>query len=266
MSGLYCEGSVLTTATPGATGTPSATVISTGTPTPNSTFLHLEFDSFSYLPQFPRVQTQPPQRPPRRRPVRPQAIATSEATNTLVPSHTATSTATPPEATGTPTLVPTAPAATPTATATLCPVNFSDVHPTDYFYVPVQYLYCHGAISGYSDGTFRPYNNTTRGQLSKIVVLAEGWTIDTHGGPHFTDVPASNTFYPYIETAYNHGIISGYSDGTFRWGNDVTRAQLSKIVVSAQGWAIDTHGGPHFTDVPTTDTFYGYIETAYKLE
>jgi hypothetical protein len=143
-------------------------------------------------------------------------------------------------------------------------MSFSDVHSTDYFYEAVTYLACHGAISGYSDGTFRPYSNTTRGQLSKIVVLAVGWTIDTTGGPHFTDVPTTNPFYDYIETAYNHGVISGYSDGTFRWGNNVTRGQLSKIVVEAMQWTIDTTGGPHFTDVPTTETFYNWIETAFN--
>ena len=81
----------------------------------------------------------------------------------------------------------------------------------DYFYVPVEYLYCAGVVVGYPDGTFRPYNNATRGQLSKIIVLAEGWSIDTSGGPRFTDVPASNPFYRYIETAYHRGIISGYA-------------------------------------------------------
>jgi hypothetical protein len=147
---------------------------------------------------------------------------------------------------------------------TPCSLAFSDVHPTDYFYAPAQYLYCHGIVSGYADGTFRPYNNTTRGQLSKIIVLAEGWNINTTGGPHFSDVPTSNPFYSYLETAYNHSVISGYADGTFRWGNNVTRGQLSKIVVNAEGWTIDTTGGPHFTDVPTSNSFYGYVETAYS--
>ena len=94
-------------------------------------------------------------------------------------------------------------------------------------------------------------------------MLAEGWPIDTTGGPHFTDVPPANPFYGVIETAFHHGVISGYADGTFRWGANVTRGQLSKIVVVAQGWAIDTSGGPHFTDVPTTNPVYGVIETAY---
>ena len=112
-------------------------------------------------------------------------------------------------------------------------MTFTDVGPSDYFYEPVRYLYCAGAISGYADNTFRPYNNTTRGQLTKIMVLAEGWAIDTTGGPHFSDVPQTHTFYDVIETAFNRGIISGYSDGTFRPGSNATRGQIAKIVHSA---------------------------------
>src|SRR5919204_6058718 len=61
------------------------------------------------------------------------------------------------------------------ARPTSCPMSFSDVLPTDYFYQAVAYLYCHGVIGGYADGTFRPYNSTTRGQFSKMLVLAEGF-------------------------------------------------------------------------------------------
>jgi hypothetical protein len=142
------------------------------------------------------------------------------------------------------------------------------VRPSDYFYTPVRYLYCLGVITGYADNTFRPYNYTTRGQLSKIVVLAEGWSINTAGGPHFRDVPTNHSFYQYIETAYNRGIITGYSCGTgcleFRPGANVTRGQLCKIIVNAEGWSINTAGGPHFRDVPTNHSFYQYIETAYN--
>src|SRR4051812_10296023 len=125
-------------------------------------------------------------------------------------------------------------------------------------------IVANAAISGYSDNTFRPYTDTTRGQLTKIVVLAEGFPIDTTGGPHFTDVPTNNPFYPFVETLYNRGLISGYGDGTFRWGNNITRAQLTKIVVLAEGWPIDITGGPHFTDVGANNPFYPFIETAYN--
>jgi hypothetical protein len=73
----------------------------------------------------------------------------------------------------------------------------------------------------------------TRGQTCKIVVLAERWPLDCLAAPTFTDVPTSHPFFCYIEIAYARGIISGYSDGTFRPGNDVTRGQLCKIVYMA---------------------------------
>ena len=205
------------------------------------------------------------------------------ATSTIVPSSTSSSTATViPVLTSTQTSVPTGTTvasvtsvststatsvatyvATSTATVTACSITFSDVLPSDYFYEPVRYLYCAGAISGYADNTFRPYNDTTRGQLSKIVVLAEGFPINTGGGPHFSDVPETNPFYAFVETANNRGLISGYADGTFRPGNNVTRGQLSKIVVLAMGWSLYIPSTPTFSDVGTGNAFYSHIETAY---
>jgi hypothetical protein len=150
------------------------------------------------------------------------------------------------------------------STSPTCTQTFTDVFASDYYFDAVMYLSCQQAISGYSDGSFRPGNNTTRGQLSKIITLAEGWTIDTTGGPHFTDVPTTNAFYQYVETAYNRGVIGGYADGTFRPNADITRGQLCKIITLAEVWPINTSGGPHFIDVPTNHAFYQYIETAYN--
>jgi hypothetical protein len=105
------------------------------------------------------------------------------------------------------------------------------------FYSYIETAKANNAISGYSCGAgcleFRPNNNVTRGQISKIIVAAFAWAINTSGGPHFVDVPTTNTFYPYIETAYNRGVVSGYADGTFRPGFNVTRAQLSKMLYVA---------------------------------
>jgi hypothetical protein len=184
----------------------------------------------------------------------PTTTRTSTRTRTPGPPPTGTRTGTP-AATGTATR-------TPLGTVTPCPMNFSDVHPSDYFYEAVRYFYCAGIISGYSDSTFRPYNNTTRAQLTKIVVLAEGWPFNIENGPSFIDVPTNDPFYFYVETAYYHQIISGYADHTFRPGNPVTRAQLCKIIVLAQGWTLACPA-QHFTDVPPSDPFFCYIETAF---
>ncbi|MGI8587109.1 MAG: S-layer homology domain-containing protein [Chloroflexia bacterium] len=73
----------------------------------------------------------------------------------------------------------------------------------------------------------------TRGQLSKIVVIAAGWTVINPPNPTFSDVPPNSTFYSVIETAVCRGVISGYSDGTFRPNNNAIRGQIAKIVYLA---------------------------------
>jgi len=141
------------------------------------------------------------------------------------------------------------------------------VHATDYFYNDVQCVYCLGAVSGYSDGTFRPYNNTTRGQMTKIIVIALRIPVvtPTGTGSTFSDVPRGSTFFEYVETAAAHEIVSGYSDGTFRPNTDVTRGQLSKIdAVAANhqlGWELLNPPTNTFSDVPRTNPFFIYIET-----
>ncbi|MGI8586369.1 MAG: S-layer homology domain-containing protein, partial [Chloroflexia bacterium] len=222
----------------------------------------------------------------------PTAPPANTATATTQPANTATATTQPvnsPTATTQPVNSPTAttqPAASPTATTrpfatatpTPCSINFSDVHMSDYFYVPVQYLYCHGVISGYSDGTFRPYNNTTRSQMVKIVVLGFNKAIvtPTGGAYTFTDVTPANPFFSVVETAAADGIVSGYNCGVAPAGpcdsqnrpyflpyNYVTRGQLSKIDVIAAGWALYNPPVGHFIDVIPGSVFYTVIETAY---
>jgi hypothetical protein len=190
----------------------------------------------------------------------PTATITRTRTNTPIPTVTSTPTITYTYTpTDSPTITPTS-----TNTNTPCPISFSDVHPGEYFYEAVRYLYCRGAISGYDDGTFRPFNDTTRGQLSKIIVLARGWTDSCPAAGHFSDVTPGSPFFCFVEAAFAHGVISGYDDGTFKPGNNVTRGQLSKIVQLAFGWPDDLAGAPHFSDVPPGSPFYTFIETCYN--
>jgi hypothetical protein len=141
--------------------------------------------------------------------------------------------------------------------------RFSDVNPSDYFYHFVLDLNDDGAVGGYSDGTFRPYNNATRGQFVKIAVLAFHIPLYEGNEQHFTDVPQDHTFYKYIETARRDNIIGGYADGTFRPFANVTRGQLAKIAVESARMENLSTDVPSFSDVPVGSTFYNYIETAY---
>ncbi len=167
-----------------------------------------------------------------------------------------------PIATNTPTATNTPSAPSPTPTALVCEMNFSDVPPTNPFYIYIRCLYCRGILGGYSDGTFRPYNPTTRGQMSKIVANAAGILDPIPPGTQtYTDVPPSHPFWVYIERLSAHGIVGGYSDGTFRPDNWVTRGQMTKFASNAAGFSEPIPPGTQtYTDVPPTQTFYVYIE------
>ncbi|MDQ5823147.1 MAG: S-layer homology domain-containing protein [Chloroflexota bacterium] len=78
---------------------------------------------------------------------------------------------------------------------------------------------------------------------------------------NYSDVPQSSTFYDFVSCLACRGVLSGYPDGTFRPGNNVTRAQLAKIVSNAAGFS-ETPDQQLFQDVPPGDTFY---EVVYRL-
>jgi len=109
--------------------------------------------------------------------------------------------------------------------------TFSDVPSSYPFWLAIERAARHGLISGYADGTYRPGNAVTRGQLAKIAANAAHYG-DTVSAQTFTDVPTSHPFYVYIERMVQHGILSGYADGSFRPANEVTRGQTTKIVSS----------------------------------
>jgi len=187
-------------------------------------------------------------------------------------------TGTPPPGTSTPTGTGTAVSGTPTA----CTVSFTDVPPDHPFYIWIRCLACRGIISGYSDGTFRPYNDITRGQIAKIVSNSAGFNDEIPPEQQtFTDVPPVHPFWPWIErlTLHEGGtIITGYPCGGelepcdpenrpyFRPSNNATRGQLAKIVATGAGI---TEPIPEdrqtYADVPIHSTFWLYIEQLTAL-
>lgn len=121
-----------------------------------------------------------------------------------------------------------------------------------------------GVLSGNDDGSFAPNRQLNRAEVAKMIVLAANLDIDTTGGPHFPDVQPGAWYYDYIETMYNYGFINGYPDGLFRPGVGINRAEIAKMVVNAFEIEEDLSGAPHFSDVKSSDWFYGYVETAYN--
>jgi hypothetical protein len=176
----------------------------------------------------------------------------------------------------------------------VCPILFQDVPQSadvSSFYPFVRCLACRHIIGGYPCGGtnpqtgqsepcgttgnpyYRPSNNITRGQISKIVSESGGFTGDP-GDQRYEDVKPGDPFYVWINRLSDAGVMGGYPCGGpgepcqagnrpyFRPASNATRGQLSKIVSNAAGFDEEPEGQT-YTDVPPSNepsSYYPYIE------
>ena len=112
---------------------------------------------------------------------------------------------------------------------------------------------------GYPDGTFRPALNVTRAQFAKMAVDGLGASTAAPAAPSFTDVPATNHFYPWIEGGVAAGIISGYGDGTFGPNNSILRQQANSILgsyLAQKELNLRGHIAGNLANYPSLNTWY----------
>ncbi|MEO8285895.1 MAG: S-layer homology domain-containing protein [Chloroflexota bacterium] len=133
--------------------------------------------------------------------------------------------------------------------------SFEDVPVGSTFYQYIERLAARNVMSGYPCGApnepcgagnlpyFRPGNNATRGQISKIVSNAAGFT-EPAGNRIFEDVTPGSTFYDYIQRLASRNVMQGYPCGSpgepcgngnlpyFRPNSNASRGQTSKIIAN----------------------------------
>jgi len=81
--------------------------------------------------------------------------------------------------------------------------------------------------------------------------------------PLFRDI-AGSFAYANIVSFAQRGILKGYSDGTFRPNNPITRAEFLAVTMKALGITMPTVSTSSFTDV-TASWMIPYVETAKSL-
>jgi hypothetical protein len=78
----------------------------------------------------------------------------------------------------------------------------------------------------------------------------------------FSDVQSSFWGYNAINNLNGKGFVSGYPDGTFKPGNQITRAEFCAIMDKVLNLTPSTEQTSTFTDVNATDWFNQAVETA----
>ena len=115
-------------------------------------------------------------------------------------------------------------------------------------------------VSGYPDGTVRPESNITRAEVAAMLYrLLPGRTASS-GLYSFRDVTTDKWYYSAVSVMTDGGYINGYSDGTFRGENAITRAEFVAMLTRFMG--ARACGSCGFTDVSAAHWAYDSIAAA----
>lgn len=94
-----------------------------------------------------------------------------------------------------------------------------------------------GFIEGYPNKMFKPNNNITREEMITAAMRAFNKKIDEEFDINFTDKNAiQNWAFEYVRAGVYMNIIEGYPDGTFKPGNNITRAEAFTIICKLLGY------------------------------
>lgn len=145
-------------------------------------------------------------------------------------------------------------------TAKTYPNTFTDVPSTHWAADYIGYMQQFGIVTGYTDGSFRPDAPVTRAEFAAIASRFEKLT---EGSKSFTDVPDTYWAVRYINFAATRGWVTGYSDGTFKPENPITRAEVAAVTCrllerSADQTYIRSHIGELRTFADVTESHWAY--------
>lgn len=135
---------------------------------------------------------------------------------------------------------------------------FSDVSDTNSYKKAITTLSKLKIINGYQDGTFGPDKDITRAEFTKIIVYTLGYGDLSTQITQFEDVKPDHWANANIRTAYDLGIINGYSATEFGPDNPVTYEQALKMVVCTLGYQVDADAKGGYPE--------GYIAEATTLD
>jgi Beta-propeller repeat/S-layer homology domain len=112
--------------------------------------------------------------------------------------------------------------------------HFNDVQPTDFGFKWIQAMYELGISAGCGNGNYCPNDPVTRDAMSVFIITARlgaGVSFNYPATPWFTDVPASDFAFKFVQRMKSDGITGGCTTTTFCPGGYVTRGQMAVFMM-----------------------------------
>lgn len=138
---------------------------------------------------------------------------------------------------------------------TLSSPYFIDLSNQHWYSRYLVYLNFKDVLKGYEDGAMKPDQQVTRAEAVAMLGRAKGLD-GTMRPTKFKDVAPQSFASGYIQSAVDQGILTGFTDGTFKPDEPVTRAEMAIMLVKA--YNLPKGAESVFKDV--TESMAGYQE------
>ncbi|WP_424768951.1 immunoglobulin-like domain-containing protein [Paenibacillus sp. sgz302251] len=139
-------------------------------------------------------------------------------------------------------------------------IAYTDVSSTNWSADEIAAVTKADMMNGYPDGTFRPKQPITREEMASLAARLK--QVEGNGADRFLDISTSWA-RDAINAANQAGLITGYTDGTFRPKANTTRAEtvtlFNRLLNRGPLTGVTT---PSWTDVSAKHWAYGHIEEA----
>lgn len=129
----------------------------------------------------------------------------------------------------------------------------------------IEFMAENGIVNGVDDTTFKPEENITRAEFTKLIVKTMGLSEKDYANTYY-DIMSEDWYSGFVQTATDEGYISGF-DGLFRPNDCITREEIAKVIVSAynskMNKSLEVGGAMYYSDFENVSPWaYDYIVAA----
>lgn len=108
-------------------------------------------------------------------------------------------------------------------------MDFRDVDRGSWYFDAVRYCFDNDLMAGASATRFDPDGQLTRAMFAAVLYRLEGSPAVSYSQA-FSDVPEGEWYSDAVIWANQHGVVSGYKNGTFGGSGTLTREQLASML------------------------------------
>ena len=146
-----------------------------------------------------------------------------------------------------------------------CPaVQFADLAPNAWYHEGVDFVLANGYMNGVNSTTFRPDGTLNRAMVATVLYRIAGQPA-VEGSCSFTDVAEGTWYTDAVIWAQANGIVTGYTDNTFRPTKEITRQELAVMLARyAKLLGVDTTGGADLGNYPDAVAVASWAQEAMQ--